>query len=142
MFQFTISIALMVGVIVVYSQVHFMRSQPLGFNKDQLMVLDNVYQDIPALKQQLSEIPGVLALSASTSVPGKDYNNSITDQTSIENSRGEIQHDNIATYNVDYDFIKTYQIGLAAGRGFSRDFHTDSLHALILNMTAVKRAGV
>ncbi len=141
MIQFTISIALMVGVIVVYSQVHFMRSQPLGFNKDQLMVLDNVYQDIPALKQQLSEIPGVLVLSASTSVPGKDYNNSITDQTSIENSRGEIQHDNIATYNVDYDFIKTYQIGLAAGRGFSRDFHTDSLHAVILNMTAVRRLG-
>ncbi len=141
MFQFTISIALMVGVIIVYSQVHFMRSQALGFNKDQLMVLDNVYQDIPALKQQLSEIPGVLALSASTSVPGKDYNNSITDQTSIENSRGEIQHDNIATYNVDYDFIKTYQIGMAAGRGFSRDFHTDSLHALILNMTAVRNLG-
>lgn len=141
MFQFTISIALMVGVIVVYSQVHFMRSQPLGFNKDQLLVLDNVYQDIPALKQQLSEIPGVLALSASTSVPGKDYNNSITDQTSIENSKGEIQHDNIATYNVDYNFIKTYQIGLAAGRGFSREFHNDSLHALILNMTAVRNLG-
>jgi putative ABC transport system permease protein len=142
MIQFTISIALMVGVIVVYSQVHFMRSQPLGFNKDQLMVLDNIGdQNIPELKQQLSKIPGVLALSASTCVPGKDYNNSITDQTSIENNGGEIQHDNIATYNVDYDFIKTYQIGLAAGRGFSRDFHTDSLHALILNMTAVRKLG-
>ncbi len=142
MFQFTISITLMVGVIVVYAQVHFMRSQPLGFNKDQLVVLDNIGdQNIPWFKQQLSEIPGVLALSASTSIPGKDYNNSITDLTAIENSRGEIQQDNIATYNVDYDFLKTYQIGMAAGRNFSKDFQTDSLHALILNMTAVKKLG-
>jgi putative ABC transport system permease protein len=142
MFQFTISIALMVGAIVVYAQVHFMRTQPLGFNKEQLMVLENIGdQNIPRLKQQLAEIPGVLAMSASTSIPGKDYNNNITDQTTIENSRGEIQQDNIATYNVDYDFLKTYQIGIVAGRDFSRDFQTDSLHALILNMTALKKLG-
>ena len=142
MFQFTISITLMVGVIVVYAQVHFMRSQPLGFNKNQLMVLNNIGdQNIPLFKQQLSKIPGILAMSASTSIPGKDYNNSITDQTAIENSRGEIQQDNIATYNVDYDFLKTYQIGMTAGRNFSKDFQTDSLHALILNMTAVKKLG-
>jgi putative ABC transport system permease protein len=140
--QFTISITLMVGVIVVYAQVHFMRSQPLGFNKDQLMVLDNIGdQNIPRLKQLLAEIPGVFAMSASSSIPGKDYNNSITDQTSIENSSGEIQQDNIATYNVDCDFLKTYQIGIAAGRDFSKDFQTDSLHALILNMTAVRKLG-
>ena len=142
MIQFTISITLMVGVVVIYAQVRFMRSQPLGFNKDQLMVLDNIGdQDIPRFKQQLSGIPGVFSISASTSVPGKDYNNSITDQTAIENSRGEIQHDNMATYNVDYNFLKTYQIGMAAGRNFSREFQTDSLHALILNMTAVKKLG-
>jgi len=142
MIQFTISIALMIGVIIVYSQVHFMRSQPLGFNKDQLLVMNNIGGlNIPEFKQQLARIPGILASSVSTSVPGKDYNNSITEQTSFENSRGEIQQDNIATYNVDYDFIKTYQIGMAAGRDFSRDFHTDSLYALILNMTAVKKLG-
>jgi putative ABC transport system permease protein len=140
--QFTISITLMVGVIVVYAQVHFMRSQPLGFNKDQLMVLDNIGdQNIPRLKRLLAGIPGVFAMSASTSIPGKDYNNSITNQTAIENSGGEIQQDNIATYNVDYDFLKTYQIGMAAGREFSKDFQTDSLHALILNMTAVRKLG-
>jgi putative ABC transport system permease protein len=71
-FQFTISIALIAGTIVVYTQLNYMRSQDLGFNKDQEIIINTNYdKNKDAFKQSLSSIPGVLSTAYSSSVPGR-----------------------------------------------------------------------
>jgi putative ABC transport system permease protein len=140
--QFSISITLMVGTMVIYAQLHFMRSKPLGFDKSQLLVIDNHGdQNINTFKRQLSEIPAVQSSSISTSIPGRDYSNNIIVKTDIKNNRGEMQQVNLNFYNVDYDFLDLYKIKLIAGRSFSKIFSTDSVHAMILNNTALKSLG-
>ena len=140
--QFSTSIALIVGTIVIYTQINFMHTQPLGFDKNQLLVLDNNGdRNIPAFKQQLAEIPSIESSSISSSIPGRDYNNNIIDKTDIENNRGEIQEVDLNSYNVDYDFLDVFKIKLIAGRNFSKEYLTDSIHAMILNNTAVKNLG-
>ena len=70
-FQFTISIVLIVGTIVVYTQLNYMRNQDLGFSKDQTMVINTNYdKNKDAFKQSLSSIPGVISASYSSSIPG------------------------------------------------------------------------
>ncbi len=140
--QFSISIALIIGVLVIYTQLNFMRKQPLGFNKEQTIIIDHHGDaNAPAFKQQLSEISSVKSASISSSIPGKDYSNNMVWQATIENEKGEMQKMNLNAYIVDYDFVHVYQLKLIAGRAFSTQYPTDSLHALILNKTAVTALG-
>jgi putative ABC transport system permease protein len=142
--QFAISITLIVGTLVVYSQLDFMRSRSLGFNKDQLLVIPN--QGDPGafpFKKQISDIPSVQSASISSAIPGRDFNNgNDLGLVQIWNSKGELQRVSIDIYNVDEDFLQTYKIKLLAGRGFSKEeFPADSMGGVILNKTAVERLG-
>ena len=142
--QFAISITLIVGTLVVYSQLDFMRNRSLGFNKDQMLVIPN--QGDPgaiSLKKQISNIPSVQSTSISSAIPGRDFNNgNDLGWVQIGNSKGELQRLNIDIYNVDEDFLPTYKIKILAGRGFSKaEFPADSMGGVILNKTAVERLG-
>src|SRR4029077_13528606 len=88
--QFIISIALIAGTIVVYSQLEFMRSQDLGFKKDRQLVLDfsrdsAIQHHYETFKQELTALPNVLSASASATLPGTD---NPTAYTTIENHIG------------------------------------------------------
>lgn len=137
--QFTISIGLIIGTIVVYNQMKFMRSQDLGFSKDQMLVLDT--QNDPgrdALKVEISKLPHVKSATLSSTVPGGSHS---TAYSEIENSKGELQVANVDLYFVDFDYIPQYKIKVVAGRPFSREFRTDTTQAMILNEAAVKFLG-
>ncbi len=137
--QFTISIALIIGTIIVYSQMKYMRNQDLGFNKDQMIILDsNGDSSRFAFKQTLLNIPNVKSVSLSSSAPGMG-NSSAYSQ--IENKNGDMQVGTLARYAVDFDFIPQYKIKMVAGRAFSKDFATDTTQSIILNETAVKQFG-
>ena len=74
-FQFTISIVLIVATIIVYRQLNYMRSQELGFSKEQTIVINtNFDKNKDAFKQSLSAIPGVLSSAYSSHVPGGGSN--------------------------------------------------------------------
>jgi len=138
-FQFTISIVLIVGTIVVYMQLNYMRNQDLGFSKDQEIIINtNFDKNKDAFKQSLFSIPGVLSSSYSSSVPGSG-NNSAYSQ--VQNKTGEMQKTNLDLYFVDYDYIKQYDLKVAAGRAFSKDFATDSTQAMMINESAAKLLG-
>ena len=78
-FQFAISIILIVGTLVVYTQLSYMRKQDLGFSKDQTMVIfTNFDKNKDAFKESLSSIPGVLSSTFSSGVPGGDHNSAYT----------------------------------------------------------------
>jgi putative ABC transport system permease protein len=138
-FQFTISIVMFVGTITVYTQLNYMRTRDLGFNKDQTMIINTNYdKNKDAFKQSLSSIPGVLSSSYSSSVPGA-FNTSAYSE--VENAAGIMQKTNLDLYFVDYDYIGQYKLKMVAGRAFSRDFSTDSTQAMVINESAARLLG-
>ena len=137
--QFTISIALIIGTIVVYTQMSFMQNRDLGFTKDQMLILDT--NDDPAgnaLKEAIATIPGVKSTAKSSSVPGGGNPGAYSE---IENKRGDLQIANLDLYFVDWDYVNQFKIKMVAGRAFSREFGTDTAQAMLLNEAAVKLFG-
>jgi putative ABC transport system permease protein len=138
-FQFAISITLIVGTLVVYAQLNYMRNQNLGFSKDQMMVINTSWDNNRvAFKESLTGIPGVLSTSFSNGVPGGDHNSAYSQ---VQNKTGEMQKTNLDGYFVDFDFIPQYELKLVAGRNFSKQFGTDTTQAMILNEAATRLLG-
>jgi len=137
--QFTISISMIIGTVVVYSELNYMRSRDLGFSKDQMLVLDT-YNDPHkvAFRQEISSLPNVQSTAFSGAVPGAGTYGAYT---KVENSRGEMQVANLDLTYVDFGFMEQYKMKLVAGRTFSKDIATDTMQAMILNEKAVKLFG-
>jgi putative ABC transport system permease protein len=137
--QFTISITLIIATIIVYLQMSFMRNQDLGFNKDQMMVINsNGDPARDAFMHTVSSMPNVKSVSMSSSVPG---GGNMGAYSKIQNVKGDMQIANLDLYFVDFDYLKQFDIKMVAGRSFSRDFMTDTTHSMILNEAAVKMFG-
>ena len=137
--QFVVSIALIAGTLIVNRQLAYMRNQNLGFNKEQVLVLQtNGDAKSRILKDAITSVPGVLASAVSGSVPGGG--NPVA-YSEIENKQGDMQIANLPVYFVDYNYLPLYKIELVAGRMFSPDFGTDTAQAMILNESAVKLFG-
>jgi putative ABC transport system permease protein len=141
--QFSLSIALMAGTAVVLSQLDHMRSSDLGFEKDQMLVIDyggdaEVNKKIEAIKDALSRHPAVKAAAASRAVPGNFFPNA---HTIVEDPSGEMQAAGPSLYEIDFDFVPTYGIEMAAGRAYSRNFLVDSTQTMLLNEAAAKQYG-
>jgi putative ABC transport system permease protein len=137
--QFTIATGLIIGTLVVYNQLNYMRSQDLGFNKDQKLVVDTQGDSSKlVLKEEVGRLPGVLSTAMAGSMPGGGNPGAYSE---IENVKGEMQIANLDLYFVDFDYIPQLQIKMVAGRAFSRQFMTDTTHAMILNEAAVKMFG-
>ncbi|MEO5595260.1 MAG: ABC transporter permease [Chitinophagaceae bacterium] len=138
-FQFTISVILIAGTIIVYRQLSYMRNQELGFSKDQVMVINtNFDKNKDHFKKSLASITGVLSTSYSSSVPGSWHTSAYS---SVQNKAGETQKTNLDLYFVDFDFIKQYNLKIVAGRAFSKDFLTDTTQAMVINETAARSLG-
>jgi len=141
--QFAVSIMLIIGTIVVYQQLNFLRNQPLGFKKDQMLVIDFhgdplVKEKIETIKNEFTKLPNVMSASASSGIPNSGFEPADYD---IENKSGVMQHAGIALYMVDEDFFNQYDIKLLAGRAFSKEFPTDFKNALIVNEAALEKFG-
>jgi putative ABC transport system permease protein len=143
--QFGISVVLIAGTIIVYQQVNFMRSQKLGVNINQTLVLDGVqtvsdslyWNTLQPFKSELLKNSGVKSMTISTSVMGKEiyWTNSYK---SFDHA--ELGASTLYRLGVDYDFIPQFEMKLLAGRNFSKDFKTDE-KAAILNDRALAQMG-
>ena len=137
--QFTLSIGFIIATIVVYNQLKYMREQDLGFNKQQLMVIETEGDPHKeAFRQSLKGLSGVYSASLASNVPGTD---APIVNYQIENNKGDLQVANLDSYFVDWDYIDQYQIKMVAGRAFSKDFQTDTTQAMLINEAAVKMFG-
>ncbi len=138
-FQFAVSILLIVGTVVMYRQISFMLNKDVGFNKDQLIVIERAHVLGPrwkAFKDAAKEIPGVVNIASSTAVPGRNNNNN---GYLIEGRKDESFL--MVTNWVDYDYLDTYGMKLASGRFFSESYATDS-EACLVNESAVREFGL
>jgi putative ABC transport system permease protein len=138
-FQFTISIILIIGTVIVYTQLKYMRSQDLGFSKEQTMVIDtNQDKNKDAFKESIASLPAVIGTCFSSTVPGGGTN---TAYSKVQNKAGEMQTASLDIYFVDFDYISQYKMKVIAGRGFSREFGTDTTQAMVINESAAKLLG-
>ncbi len=137
--QFTISIILMTGTIVIYNQMNYMQNQELGFNKEQMLILETPPSDSQAsLKNAITNIPGVISSSLGSSAPGLGNSSAYSE---IENKKGDLQIANLELYFVDHEYIPQFDLTLLAGRGFSKDFASDSTQAMVVNEETIKLLG-
>ncbi len=137
--QFTISIALIIGTIVIYNQMTFMQNQDLGFTKEPIIVLPTAINESQnALKNRINQIPNVKGTALSGSVPGIGNPAAYSE---VENQQGDMQIANLDLYFVDEDYIKELGFKVIAGRGFSRDFPSDSSQAMVVNEKTVALLG-
>jgi putative ABC transport system permease protein len=142
-FQFSISVVLIIGTIVTWLQLKYMRTQPLGFERDRMLVIrmpgnpetDKHYE---MYKEEMLKIPGVLSASASSGIPGGQYGNSLLD---IENASGQMQRAGIDIFNIDEDFIHQYKIPVVAGRSSSKEMLAGDLENVMINEAAMHKFG-
>lgn len=142
-FQFTLSITLIAGTAIVYTELKFLNNHDLGFVKDQMLVLNfegdgQVQKNIERIKQSLAKQPGVLSVAAARAVPGEFLPNA---GTGIEGPNGQMISKIPLIYEIDFDFIPCLKIQMAAGRNYSRAFLTDSTQAMVINEAAAKLYG-
>jgi len=139
-FQFGVSIFLIIGTVVIFRQMQFVQHKQLGFGKENILKVpvDNgdIEEKCYTFMRQVRQLPEVKNVSVMSGEPGgfhDRYTIKIVDKPD----------DNWAfrTVFTDYDYISTLGIKLIAGRGFSRAFPTDSVSAIILNEAAAKQIG-
>ena len=141
--QFTISIALIICMGIVYSQIQFFKNKDLGYDKSKIVILpsnEEMRKNIESVKSQLYENPDILNITSSRLVPSDMLLNSWGGQVIGADEPVPLNF-RLAVDEVDYDFNKTYGLQIIAGRDFSRDFGTDDTAAFILNLAAVKQLG-
>jgi putative ABC transport system permease protein len=139
--QFLTSFILIVATIVLYEQLHFMQNHQLGFKKDHMLAIDFQFDEKAGselTRSQVMNVPGVVAASVSSSLPGRP---SMKIETRIESFHAGDEVSNMDAYFIDYHFMDQYGLEVIAGRGFSELIASDSTEALIVNEAAVKYLG-
>lgn len=142
-FQFSISIALIASTVIVYFQLGFMLDKNLGFDREQQLVIDfnwdnEVLDNMETIKHEFMELPEVISVAGSRTVPGSHFPAAGTD---IETQEGQMEHFEPFLYEIDFDFIPHYEIEVVAGRPYSREFITDSTRAMVINEAAARSFG-
>jgi putative ABC transport system permease protein len=142
--QFAISIFLIICTTVVYRQLHYIEDKSLGYRKDQVLVLPAYGGDSTLNYQAFTD-----ELKAGAAVKNAGRSSRIPSGRLLDTNGARVMKGDSMAFtdipvkflNVDYDFIPTYEMKLAAGRNFSRQFATDDTTAFILNETAVRQIG-
>ncbi|MCB9051548.1 MAG: ABC transporter permease [Lewinellaceae bacterium] len=146
-FQFTASIALIVGTVVVFQQVQYMRQQNIGVDIRQTLVLegpstvqDSLYDSqFEPFRNDILKLPGVRSITGSAYVPGDEIYWTAGVRW-MRRDGEEAASSTIYTQGIDTDFLNAYGLSLAAGRNFSRDRGEDE-RGCLLNETAASLLG-
>lgn len=140
-FQFSISIFLIIGTLVIYNQLKYIQNKDLGFKRDQVLVVRNVYnigKQTKVFQQEVSKLPNVVNSTLTGFLPTAGQGNSTTffrDHSLDSKTALSTQ-----VWPVDNNYIPTLGMTLIAGRNFSKSMSTDS-SAVIINETAAKKLG-
>ncbi len=138
-FQFAASIILIIGTFVVFGQLHYIQNKKLGYDKEQVIIMNNTYllgDQAETFKNQMLAYPQIVSASVSgyLPVPSNDNNSSVMP----EGERDSKKATSMQNWIVDYDYITTLGMRIVAGRDFSREYSTDT-KATIINQAAAKQ---
>lgn len=139
--QFAISIVLIIGTMMIYKQLIYMKSKELGFDKEHIVVLpglrDIMQTSHQTMRHEFKTIPGVINVGASSMVPGRGVTRSVFQPEGF--SRDQSQP--MDYRNIDPDYLPTMGIEIVAGRNFSEDLSTDKDESVLINETAASKFG-
>jgi putative ABC transport system permease protein len=135
-FQFAISITLFIGTFLIYDQLKYIQTKNLGFDKEQLVVInrtDDLFDQVRSFMHELSADPTIVSLSNSDAIPGNQGGDSAyqLSGTSVQ------QMQDIRVMSCDVDFAATYKLVMAEGRFFSREHPSDTTAVVVNEATAV-----
>ncbi|MCP4728163.1 MAG: FtsX-like permease family protein [bacterium] len=136
--QFTISICLIAGTLLISGQMKYIQNKKLGFEKEQIIVvptmrIEHAIQKTDIIKNEFMNLPGIENVTLSSQTPGvKPFYRGI-----IREDDPQREWRSTLTLWTDPDFIKTYGMEIIAGRDFSNEISTDKSESFILNESAV-----
>ncbi|HYE55423.1 MAG TPA: ABC transporter permease [Chitinophagaceae bacterium] len=142
-FQFFISIGLIICTIVTFRQLNYIQTKNLGFSKDQVLIINDAYalrNNLDAYKQEMLKIAGVTSATVSGFLPvSNSWRNDNTYSTeAVMDAKNGF---NMQTWRVDHDYFKTMGMEIKSGRAFSRDFGSDS-SGIVINEAVAKIMGM
>jgi len=140
--QFTISIFLIIGTLVVHNQLNYIQSKDLGFDRNQVLIVQNAFElnnQAQTFKQEVKQLPGVTDATLTSFLPtGNNKNTSIFfKDASFDQKKALFPQ----TWIVDEDYIKTLDMKMVAGRSFSGQMLSDS-SGIIINEAAARFLGL
>ena len=137
--QFSISVFLIVGTLIITNQMSYVKNKDLGYDKEQSVVIpvsnDDLYQNLKLFKTELQKNSNVASVSLMSGEPGGYF-----DMHSFE-IEGQPDVFKPNTEFADFDYVKTLGLKVIAGRDFSAQYHTDSTSAILINRTAATNLG-
>jgi putative ABC transport system permease protein len=140
-FQFVLSVVLIIGTIIVSRQINYIQSINLGYDKENLVYIPiegNLFKNYDVFKNEALKMPGIKSI---TRISPGSLTNLIQWTVAVRwDGKGLNENASFAYLSTAYDFIKTADLKMVAGRDFSKDFATDSA-GYIINETALKRIG-
>ncbi|MEP6684057.1 MAG: ABC transporter permease [Parafilimonas sp.] len=139
-FQFSISIILIIGTIVIYNQLDYIHSKKIGYDRDQVLVIHNMYNlngKIRLFRNETASILGVVNATVGDLPTSSNFDNEgWFRDASFDATKAVV----LTTFYVDNNYVPTLGMQMKAGRNFSKDFPSDSTGVLI-NESAVKVLG-
>lgn len=137
-FQFFISIFLIIGTMVIYNQLKYIQNKDLGYNRDHVLIIKDTWllgNKDKDFRDEIKQLPGVKNASLSGYLPTSTVNNSTTffKDPIIDQKRAILSNE----WWVDENYLPTLDIKIVSGRNFSNQMATDT-SAIIINETAAK----
>lgn len=137
-FQFAISVSLIVSTLVIYKQLNLVQDKNLGYDKENILIIDNTRvlgDDKQAFKQRLQLLSSVVSVGISNFVPPHVYSDNVSFPNGMQDE-GQLLHQIYA----DEDYLQTIGVEMNMGRYFSQDFPADS-NAVVINRKAMEAFG-
>jgi putative ABC transport system permease protein len=137
-FQFAISVSLIVSTLIIYKQLKLVQDKNLGYDRENILVIDNTRalgDDKPAFKRRLESLSSVVSVGISNFVPPHVYSNSVYFPNGAQDE-GQL----LFQIYADEDYLKTIGVELSMGRYFSEDHPSDS-NAVVINRKAMEAFG-
>ncbi len=140
-FQFGISIFMLICTLIVFDQLQFMRNKDLGFDKEHVLRL-NISRELQSkayvLTEKLKQSSAVAAVGLATASPGQNIGKNLF---KVEDNDGRLVDRGVDLFFADFDFVKAMGMTIVQGRDFSREVSTDTTEAVLVNEAMVKRMG-
>nr|MCU0341840.1 ABC transporter permease [Spirosomataceae bacterium] len=144
-FQFAVSIMLMLGAFIVYQQLRFAQQSKVGINKENVLVINNTRyfknaSERDVFRQKILQMPEIQQVTHSTYLPSLGSFGDFYDPEQGNQTHAVVPNLAISSFLTDEDFAPTLQLKITAGRNFKANSLIDS-NSVILNETAVKVIG-
>lgn len=140
--QFSISIFLIIGTLVIYNQLHYIQNRDLGYNRNQVLIVNNAFElgdQASVFKSEVKQLSGVINATMTGFLPTSGWKNTAVFFKDAVFDQKKALFPQV--WEIDEDYVKTLGMKMAVGRSFSSEMRTDS-SGIILNQAAAKFLGL